>query len=237
MLVVGIAGGSGTGKTSLCKKVFDALTEKKVGIQVISHDSYYQDISHLTLEERCKTNFDHPQSLDTKLLVEHIYALKAGETVLVPIYDFTTHSRISKTVEVFPVDVLLVEGLLILQSDALRSTFDLSFFVDSRPDTRLARRIQRDVEERGRSLQSVLWQFRETVQPMYEKYVDPSKNVADFIISGEKWPSQEAMDFILRGLQIYKLSRPGGGIISAVLPNQTHSQKDVGEATISTKNM
>jgi len=202
MLIVGIAGGSGAGKTSLCKNLFDILTKKGVGVQVICHDSYYKDISHKSMEERDKTNFDHPDALDTDLLIEHIRQLKTGKPVNIPTYDFTTHSRTKKTIEVFPSEVIIIEGILILASEELLSEMDLSFFVESRPDTRLGRRIQRDVKARGRSMESVLTQFRETVQPMYEQWVGPTKHLADFILSGEKWPTQNSMEFMLRGLSL-----------------------------------
>jgi len=174
MLIIGICGGSGAGKSSLCKRLREALSAK-VDVQVISHDSYYKDISHLTLQERSQTNFDHPDSLDTPLLVQHITGLKNGKTMHIPTYDFSTHSRTSRTIKVIPTQVVIIEGILILASPALRSLFDISFFVESRADTRLARRITRDMKERGRTAESVIQQFQGTVQPMYEQWVAPTK--------------------------------------------------------------
>jgi len=201
-LIIGIAGGSGAGKSSLCKTLFNLLTKKGWQVQVICHDNYYKDISHLTLEERSKNNFDHPDSLDTELLVNHLKELKRGRSVRIPTYDFTTHSRTDVTVQINPAKVIIVEGILILENEPLRKTLDLSMFVESRSDTRLSRRIKRDVRERGRTMESVLSQFRNTVQPMYEQFVDKGKLLSDFIISGEKWPTQKFLDFLLRGICI-----------------------------------
>jgi len=200
MLIIGIAGGSGSGKTTFSRKLNKTLAQQGVKNEIISHDSYYKDVSDQSFEDRITINFDHPDSLETSLLVRHIRSLRKGQTVQIPTYDFTTNRRASKTVEIPPQDIIIVEGILILASEELRRELDITFFLDARPDTRLTRRISRDVEERGRSMSSVLQQFRDTVQPMHEQWVEPTKNLADFLLSGEKWLSKIAMEFIVRGL-------------------------------------
>merc|ERR1719204_1434923 len=194
------SGGSGSGKTTFSRKLSRTLAQYGVSIETISHDSYYKDISDKSFEERSMTNFDHPDSLETSLLVRHILDLRKGRAVQIPTYDFTNHRRTCKTVEILPQEIIIVEGILIFVSEELRRELDITFFLDSRPDTRLTRRISRDVEERGRSMSSVLQQFRDTVQPMHEEWVEPTKNLADFLLSGEKWLSKIAMEFVVRGL-------------------------------------
>jgi len=202
MLIIGIAGGSGSGKTTFSRKLNKTLALQGVKNEIISHDSYYNDISDKSFKERSMTNFDHPDSLETSLLVRHIRSLRKGRTVQVPSYDFTTHRRTNKTVEIHPQEIIIVEGILILISEELRRELDITFFLDSRPDTRLTRRLSRDVDERGRSMSSVLQQFRDTVQPMHELWVEPTKSLADFVLSGEKWLSKMAMEFVVRGLHL-----------------------------------
>eukprot|EP00301_Raphidiophrys_heterophryoidea_P026645 c9247_g1_i1.p1 GENE.c9247_g1_i1~~c9247_g1_i1.p1 ORF type:complete len:271 (+),score=66.53 c9247_g1_i1:80-814(+) len=179
-ICVGVAGGTGSGKTTLVSELEKALGVGK--ICVLSHDQYYKDISHLPLEEREKTNFDHPHSLDTALLVEHIRALKQGKAVQVPTYDFTTHSRNKTTSTVEPRPIIIVEGILVFAEPELVHEMQIRIFVDTDSDIRLVRRIARDAVQRGRSLQSVLDQYLNTVRVMHLQFVEPSKRHADIII-------------------------------------------------------
>lgn len=179
-IVIGIAGGSGSGKTTLSKAVYDELGEESVTF--ISHDSYYKDLSHLCIEERANNNFDHPDSLDTGLLVEHVEALRAGYAVEVPIYDYSTHSRTKQTEHVLPRPVILVEGILIFSDEALQQLMDIKIFVDTDDDIRLIRRLQRDTVERGRTVESVVNQYIKTVRPMHLEFVEPSKRNAHLIV-------------------------------------------------------
>jgi uridine kinase len=178
-LVIGICGGTGSGKTTVALKILDAVRDRVVYIQ---HDHYYKDLSHLPLEERRKLNFDHPDALDTGLLVEHLKQLRAGQAIERPIYDFTVHTRKSETVRIAPKQATLLEGILIFESAALRSLMDIKIFVDTDADIRLIRRIRRDISERGRTIESVLEQYEKTVRPMHLEFVEPSKRYADLII-------------------------------------------------------
>lgn len=180
IIVIGVAGGSGSGKTTLSQAIYESIGEEN--ITYISHDSYYKDLSHLTLEQRAEQNFDHPDSLDTALLVEHILALKRGDTVFVPSYDYSTHSRVPGTTAAAPRQVVLVEGILIFSDKSLYDLFDIKIFVDTDDDIRLIRRIQRDTVERGRSLTGIINQYMETVRPMHLQFVEPSKRNADIIV-------------------------------------------------------
>lgn len=180
IIVIGIAGGSGSGKTTLAKAIYESIGEDN--ITFISHDSYYKDLSHLTIEQRAQQNFDHPDSLDTALLVEHVIALKNRETVYIPSYDYTTHSRIVGTTKAIPRPVVLVEGILIFSNKALYDLMDVKIFVDTDDDIRLIRRIQRDTLERGRSLMGIINQYMSTVRPMHLQFVEPSKRNADIIV-------------------------------------------------------
>lgn len=180
IIVIGIAGGSGSGKTTLAKAIYETIGEEN--ITFISHDSYYRDLSHLTLEQRANQNFDHPDSLDTELLVQHVKALKQGKSVCVPSYDYTTHSRVSGTTLAAPRPVVLVEGILIFSDAPLYATMDIKIFVDTDDDIRLIRRIQRDTVERGRSLSGIINQYMTTVRPMHIQFVEPSKRNADIIV-------------------------------------------------------
>lgn len=180
IIVIGIAGGSGSGKTTLAKAIYESIGEDN--ITFISHDSYYKDLSHLTIEQRAQQNFDHPDSLDTALLVEHVIALKKRQTVYIPSYDYTTHSRIIGTTEAAPRPVVLVEGILIFSDKALYDLMDVKIFVDTDDDIRLIRRIQRDTLERGRSLMGIINQYMSTVRPMHLQFVEPSKRNADIIV-------------------------------------------------------
>lgn len=180
IIVIGIAGGSGSGKTTLAKAIYDAIGVENISF--ISHDSYYKDLSHLTIEQREKQNFDHPDSLDTALLVQHVLALKSGKTVDVPTYDFKTHSRAKATITLNARPVILVEGILIFTDPALYEQIDIRIFVDTDDDIRMIRRLQRDTLERGRTLASVIHQYIQTVRPMHLQYVEPSKRNADIIV-------------------------------------------------------
>lgn len=186
--LVGIAGGSASGKTTIINKLRDIF---KDDISLISHDYYYWAHDELSLEERAKLNYDHPKSFETTKLIEDLRRLKLGQAVNVPIYDFTLHTRKKETLRIESRPVILVEGILILEDAALRELFDLRVFVDTDADERLLRRILRDTHERGRSLESVLTQYITTVKPMHEEFVEPSKRYADVIIprGGENAPA------------------------------------------------
>ena len=180
MFVIGIAGGTGSGKTTFTDTIVEMFKEN---VSVIHHDNYYKVQDHLTYEERCKTNYDHPDSFDTELMIEHIKDLKNGKSVEEPVYDYTVHNRDkSKTITLDPTDILIIDGILILENKELCKLMDMKIFVDTDADIRLGRRILRDMTERGRSLESVLTQYQTTVKPMHEKFVEPSKKNADIVI-------------------------------------------------------
>ena len=177
--VIGIAGGSGSGKTTLVR----ALTEHfGSAITVISHDNYYKAYAELPFEERVRRNFDHPDAFETALLTEHLQRLKRGEAIECPVYDFTTYTRSGEVVRIEPTRVIVVEGILIFCDPALREEMDLRIFVDADSDVRLCRRVRRDVKNRGRSIDSVIAQYLDTVKPMHERFVEPSKRYAHLII-------------------------------------------------------
>lgn len=178
-MILGIAGGSGSGKTTIAEALIDAIGPDVV---LIEHDAYYRDLSDLPLERRAATNFDHPDSLETALLVRHLELLLEGSAIEKPCYDFSMYVRLAETVTVRPAPVILVEGILVLAEAPLRALMDLKIFVDTDPDLRLARRLRRDLEERGRSAASVLEQYEATVRPMHLQFVEPSKRYADIII-------------------------------------------------------
>lgn len=179
-LTIGIAGGSGSGKTTVAQEILERVGHDNIAF--LQHDFYYKDLSGLPPAQRAELNFDHPNSLETELLIRHIQALHAGESVDVPIYDFSTHSRTTRTFRVQPRRVIIVEGILIFVDASLRSLFDLKIFVDTDPDIRFIRRLQRDIAERGRSMESVIKQYHATVRPMHLEFVEPSKRYADVII-------------------------------------------------------
>lgn len=179
-VIVGVAGGTGSGKTTVSQAILDRVGRDRIAY--IQHDSYYRDLSHLPLEERSRVNFDHPDSLENDLLLEHLRQLAAGRPVEVPIYDFTTHTRRPETRRVVPHRVILVEGILIFADKALREMMDVKIFVDTDADLRFLRRLQRDIAERGRTMESVIRQYLETVRPMHLEFVEPSKRYADVII-------------------------------------------------------
>jgi uridine kinase len=179
-LVIGIAGGSGSGKTTVAQEILQRVGPDRIAY--IQHDSYYKDLSGLPPAQRAEVNFDHPNSLETELLIEHVERLKGGHEIEVPIYDFSTHSRTEKNFRVTSHGVIIVEGILIFVEAALRSLFDVKLFVDTDADIRLIRRLQRDITERGRTVENVIKQYQSTVRPMHLEFVEPSKRYADVII-------------------------------------------------------
>jgi uridine kinase len=178
--VIGVAGGSGSGKTTVVRRIVDSLGPEHVTL--LDHDRYYRDRNDLRLEERASLNYDHPDALETDLLVQHVRQLKGGTPVDVPQYDFTRHARLSETETFQPRRVLIVEGILVFTDAALRELMDIKVFVDTDSDTRFIRRLQRDVAERGRTMESVIDQYQSTVKPMHLEFVEPSKRYADVII-------------------------------------------------------
>lgn len=180
MLVIGIAGGTGSGKTTVVKKIMKSLPKGEVAI--LSQDSYYKDNSHLPLEERQKMNFDHPNSLEFDLLIDHLKDLRKGETIQEPIYSYLTCTRAKETNPVKPHDVVIVEGILILSDPNLRDLFDIKVFVSADADDRLIRVINRDIAERGRSVGNVLERYEKTVKPMHIQFIEPTKKFADIIV-------------------------------------------------------
>ena len=179
ILVIGIAGGSGSGKTTLLKNIIQTFGP---AITVISHDNYYKRHDEMTYEERCKLNYDEPAALETDLMVRQLEQLKNGQEILCPVYDFTVHNRSDETMLIKPERVIIVEGILIFENKELRDLMDIKIFVDTDADIRICRRIKRDVNKRGRSLESVILQYQETVKPMHEKYVEASKKYADIVV-------------------------------------------------------
>jgi uridine kinase len=175
-----VAGGTGSGKTTVAQAILERVGRDRIAY--IQHDSYYRDLSHLPLEERARVNFDHPDALENELLVQHLRQLCAGRPAEVPIYDFTTHTRRPETRTVYPHRVILVEGILIFADKTLRDMMDVKIFVDTDADIRFIRRLQRDIAERGRTMESVIRQYLETVRPMHLEFVEPSKRYADVII-------------------------------------------------------
>ncbi len=197
ILVIGIAGGTGSGKTTLMKNLIQRYGDV---MTVLSHDNYYKRHDELPYEERCKLNYDEPAALETDLMARHLDLLRHGQAIDCPVYDFTVHNRSEETVHVVPKKVIIVEGILIFENEALRSLMDIRIFVDTDADVRLCRRIKRDVNKRGRTLESVLTQYQETVKPMHDKYVEPSKKFADIVVpeGGKNWV---ALDLILGRIQ------------------------------------
>ena len=193
ILVIGIAGGSGSGKTTLLKNIIATFGP---AITVISHDNYYKRHDEMTYEERCKLNYDEPDALETDLMVQQLAQLRRGEEILCPVYDFTVHNRSDETILIKPERVIIVEGILIFENKELRDLMDIKIFVDTDADVRLCRRIKRDVNKRGRTLESVLSQYQETVKPMHEKYVEPSKRFADIVVP-EGGKNLVALDMIM----------------------------------------
>jgi len=197
ILVLGIAGGTGSGKTTLMKRITEHFGDV---ITVISHDNYYKRRDDLTYEERCLINYDEPAAFDTDLMVEHLAQLRQGQAIDCPVYDFTVHNRSSEMLHIVPRQVVIVEGILIFADEALRELMDIRIFVDTDADVRLCRRIKRDVNKRGRTLESVLTQYQTTVKPMHEKYVEPSKKYANIVVP-EGGKNEVALDMIMGRIQ------------------------------------
>ena len=197
ILVIGIAGGTGSGKTTLMKNIIARFGEV---VTVLSHDNYYKRRDELTYEQRCLINYDEPAALETDLMARHLDELRHGRSIDCPVYDFTQHNRSDETVRIDPKNVIIVEGILIFEDEPLRNLMDIKIFVDTDADVRLCRRIKRDVNKRGRTLESVLLQYQQTVKPMHEKYVEPSKKYADIIVP-EGGKNLVALDMIMLRIQ------------------------------------
>jgi uridine kinase len=197
-LVIGIAGGSGSGKTTVAQEILQRVGPDRIAF--LQHDSYYKDLSGLPPAQRAEVNFDHPNSLETELLIQHIIALREGKAVEIPIYDFSTHSRTGQTYTVHPRPVIVVEGILIFTEPALRDLFDVKIFVDTDSDIRFIRRLERDLKERGRTTESVIKQYQATVRPMHLEFVEPSKRYADIIIP-EGGHNTAALDMVVARIE------------------------------------
>ena len=179
ILVIGIAGGTGSGKTTLMNNLIAEFSDV---VTILSHDNYYKRHDELTYEQRCLLNYDEPDALETDLMARHLEHLRRGEAIDCPVYDFTLHNRSDQTIRIVPQKVIIVEGILIFENEQLRNLMDIRIFVDTDADVRLCRRIKRDVNKRGRTLESVLNQYLQTVKPMHERYVEPSKKYADLVV-------------------------------------------------------
>ena len=197
ILVIGIAGGTGSGKTTLMNNLIEKFSEN---VTLLSHDNYYKRHDELTYEQRCQLNYDEPAALETDLMARHLDQLRRGEAIDCPVYDFTQHNRSNETIRIVPKRVIIVEGILIFENKQLRDLMDVRIFVDTDADVRLCRRILRDVSERGRSLESVLTQYQTTVKPMHEMYVEPSKKYANIIVP-EGGRNLVALDMIMGRIQ------------------------------------
>ncbi len=205
-MVVGIAGGTGSGKTTLADLILENIGRERIAY--LPHDAYYRDQKNRSLEERAKVNYDHPDSLETELLIDHIHQLKAGQPVAMPVYDFTRHSRKDETKIVEPQPVIMVEGILIFVEKELRNLFDMKIYVDTDADIRFIRRLTRDIEERGRTVQSVIKQYLDTVRPMHLEFVESSKRYADIIVP-EGGLNTVALDMVIaRLLSLLNGERP-----------------------------
>lgn len=198
-MIIGIAGGTGSGKSTLADKLREAFEGDMVSL---SHDYYYKSNDHLTYEERTKLNYDHPDAFETELLIEHIKKLKKGEAIEHPVYSFVEHTRLKETVKVEPARVILVDGILIFENKELCELMDIKVFVDTDADVRIIRRLVRDVQERGRSMDSVISQYLNTVKPMHEEFVEPSKKRADVIIP-EGGFNSVALDMLLERIRSF----------------------------------
>lgn len=185
MLIIGIAGGTGSGKTTVVNQIIEELKNEEV--DVISQDSYYQDTSHLSFEDRKKINFDHPKSIDFDLLVAHLKDLKEGKNIQQPVYSFKEHNRTGETIEIEPRKVIIVEGILILTHPEIREMFDIKIYVHADSDERLIRRLKRDIADRGRDLDEVLTRYQTTLKPMHQQFIEPTKEFADIIIPTNRY--------------------------------------------------
>ncbi len=193
MLIIGIAGGTGCGKTTVVNQIVNELPENEVC--VISQDSYYKDTSHLAYDERVKINFDHPQSIDFDLLGDHLQSLRKGETIQQPVYSFVEHNRTKETIRTQPSKVMIVEGILILTNAKIRDMFDIKIYVHTDSDERLIRRLKRDIAERGRDMDEVLDRYQNTLKPMHQQFIDPTKEFADLIIPNNHY-NNVAVDIV-----------------------------------------
>lgn len=199
ILVIGIAGGTASGKTTLMKNLINEFGGQ---VTVLSHDNYYKRHDDMPYEERCMLNYDEPAAFDTSLMVYHLDQLRHGHSIECPVYDFTVHNRSDETIRLVPHKVIIVEGILIFENEELRNLMDIKIFVDTDADIRLCRRIKRDVNKRGRSLESVLTQYQQTVKPMHERYVEPSKKYADLVVP-EGGKNLVALNMITGHIQHY----------------------------------
>jgi uridine kinase len=197
-IVIGIAGGSGSGKTTVANEILNKVGAHQIAF--LPHDAYYRELGHLPQVQREQVNFDHPNSMETELLIEHVKTLLDGHSIEMPVYDFTTHSRTGKSIHVDPKNIILVEGILIFAEPVLRELFDVKIFVDTDADIRFMRRLERDIAERGRTVSSVIKQYQATVRPMHLEFVEPSKRYADVIIpeGGRNWV---ALDMVIAKLE------------------------------------
>lgn len=193
-VIIGVTGGSGSGKTSVSRAIFDSLNGHS--LLMIQEDSYYKNQDDISFDERVKVNYDHPNAFDTDLLIEQLGDLLEWKAIDIPVYDYVQHTRSKKTVHVEPKEVIIVEGILVLNDPRLRDLMDIKIFVDTDDDIRIIRRIQRDLEERGRSLQSVIDQYLSTVKPMYHQFIEPTKRYADIIVP-EGGENQVAIDILV----------------------------------------
>jgi uridine kinase len=206
-LVIGVAGGSGSGKTTVMEAILERVGRERIAL--LPHDSYYHDLSHLPIDQRARVNFDHPDSFDNPLYLSHLDALVQGEVVAMPTYDFTTYVRLSETVVVPPQPVILIEGILIFADAALRSRMSIKLYVDAESDLRIIRRIQRDTASRGRTVESVIEQYLRSVRPMHLEFVEPSKRYADIIIPNGG-QNQIAIDMVAARIERMLDERTGG---------------------------
>ncbi len=202
--IIGIAGGTGSGKTTLTRRLKERFGED---VSVVSHDNYYKRRDELPYEERCRLNYDHPDAFDTELMVEQIEALRRGETVACPVYDFTVHNRSDDTLLIAPTSVIILEGILLFADARLRALMDVRIFVDTDADVRILRRVVRDVNKRGRTLESVVQQYLTTVKPMHEQFVEPSKRFAHIIVP-EGGKNLVALDMIVQRVESHLRQNP-----------------------------
>lgn len=202
-IIIGVTGGSGSGKSSVSNKILEQFGEPSV--MLLQQDYYYKDQSHLTFSERLKTNYDHPLAFDTELFISHIHALLAGQAIDKPVYDYAKHTRSKEVIHQEPRDVIIIEGILILEDKRLRELMDIKVYVDTDDDIRLARRIQRDVIERGRSVNSVIEQYTTVVKPMFHQFIEPTKRYADIIVP-EGGYNQVAIDLL--ATKIHTILKP-----------------------------
>lgn len=193
-ILIGITGGTGSGKSTIADELYSSFSDQRIAM--IQQDMYYKDQSHLTMEERIKTNYDHPRAFDTELLIEHLETLLNGGTVEKPIYNFAEHNRAKETVTVNPREIIIVEGILILEDEKIRDLLDIKIFVDTDADIRILRRLVRDIDERGRTVESVIDQYLSVVRPMHLQFTEPTKRYADIIIP-EGGQNKVAIDILL----------------------------------------